>query len=233
MNDMPPANDNDIDSVEKRFRQWWRALQPRQANSDRASMGPFADQLGRADRAKLRRRRNIAGLLMEQPTVLLDQHLRQACFRLVGIQIARTHAMGDERIVHRMHEAIAMAAGVLAHIKEDTGSGAPDQSLAARLGQKIGDRRRMSELRFRNLQSAQNLDDLLLMATRALALAGGCADVGKLGKDLIRWADELERPPIRPASSVRYQWAREYYLANDKSIVPEDDSASATEQPSA
>ena len=216
------------DDIANCFRQWWLALQPREVDTQRAEMGPFADQLGRAERAKLRRGRSIDELLGGKPTVLLDRYLLDGYRKLIGIR-----SDADEKTSQRLSEGIALAAGVLAHVTTDIGRGAAGPSLASLLGQKIGDRRRMSELRFRNLQEIRALDELLLLATRAVALAGGTADVGRLGKDLILWADELERPPVRPAASIRYQWARDYYLATAKDIATDDAPPAATEQPSA
>ena len=212
--------------IEQAFREWWRALQPREPDTKPVVPESFATRLGRADRAELRRQRTIAGLLLQPATFALDKQVLGSYRALIGVE-----RLDDAVTTARLQAGIAMAAGVVAHVVADLNEGQAEHSLATRLGQKIGDRRRMSELHFRNLQAVRDPESLRLQMTRALALADGKADVGRLGRDLLRWADELERSPSRPALSVRYRWARDYYLATAKDIVTDDDVPAEPELP--
>lgn len=190
---------------------WWLALQPRDtapaANADAKTPAValhFAG-LGRADRARMRRLSTVAEVMLEQATFRLDHAAFDEYKRLVGD--------GGVRNEERLHEGIAVAAGVLAHVGADRGDAhGGGKTLAAILGEKVSDRRRMSATRFRNLQAVASTDELLLHARRAVTLAPARINVRQLGVDLLRWCHEIEKPPKRPASSVRYHWARDYYL---------------------
>jgi len=200
------------------LRHWWKALQPKEMQDGRqgSPFGLFENLLGRADRARLRRARTSTELLLDPATILLND-------RLLPAYAARVHAA--TRDDPTLHVGIALTAGILSHVTTDTGEHQPSKSLAARLGEKTGDRRLMSELRFRNLQATRTPEELLLQSIRAVAIAGSKADVGALGADLLRWFHEIERPPHQPALSVRYRWAHDYYLANDKKLVADKTSS--------
>ena len=70
----------------------------------------------------------------------------------------------------------------------------------------------MSELRFKRLLKARNLDEFFLAARRAVGLASGTADVAVLADDLLAWAYEHGlRGAGRPAQSMCFRWAQDYY----------------------
>jgi CRISPR system Cascade subunit CasB len=118
---------------------------------------------------------------------------------------------------------LGIVAGVLACIDEDRGQAGEAleedaghrepirETLAARLGRKADGGPPMSGLRFRQMQSATNPEDLLRLWRRALHLARKSADVATLGDDLYTWLLELDERHSSPSKSVRFHWAYDYY----------------------
>ncbi|MBA1262331.1 type I-E CRISPR-associated protein Cse2/CasB [Stutzerimonas stutzeri] len=179
-------------------RKWWRALQPREAGSE--SLPATLVGMGRRERARLRRC-GTADELLGEPSVLL---LADQLIALGGEQ----WPLFKEAITY---ERLALVAGVLAKVKED----ARDQrSLARRLGNGSGDERAaMSELRFKRLQRAEDIDDLFLQWRRAVQLAAGKVDVAQLADDLLTWQLELGQSATRASDGVKFRWAYDYYLS--------------------
>lgn len=83
----------------------------------------------------------------------------------------------------------AVAAAVLAHVRED----APDRPAARQLGAAAGREPAMSWLRFRRLVQAGTEDEQVAAFRRAVALAGGRLNVADLGGSLLSWDDERRR----------------------------------------
>lgn len=180
-------------------RKWWRALQPGEAKEG-GQPPPELRGLDRGERAALRRAADGDALLMESSTHLLAR-------KLIDLDAGR------ERRIFRSEDdaylAIGLAAGVLAHVREDADDG---RSLVRLLGHASGDRPLMSELRFKRLLKADEEEDMLRQWRRAVALADHRADVAQLADDLLAWQIERAVPPPSASQSVRFRWAYDYYL---------------------
>lgn len=92
---------------------------------------------------------------------------------------------------------LAVVAGLLAHVVEDTGSGSFPAMLATSV---TGERSPFSGLRFRRLLACDAPDDLLVTFRRAIQVLGGRAPVASLANDLLHWNDR-----------TRKVWAATYY----------------------
>jgi len=98
---------------------------------------------------------------------------------------------------------VAVTAAVLAHIRTDGGDKGFRRRFAEMLGQG-GERRLMSELRFKRLLAATEDQDLLVTFRRAVALAGKKdIDVGDVASSLLDWSEHR-----------RMRWAFDYYGAS-------------------
>lgn len=177
-------------------RTWWKALQPaeRSAESDTWQSNGVKVQtrffLDRGDRARLRRCQTIADAALQSSTWSLGAAL--------GLEESDS-------------EALLLVASVLAHVKEDA---MDNRSLAYVLGVEpvVKDGKpRLSELRFQRLMRADGPNDFLQQLRRALGIAGGRADVATLADDLFDWSVERTYG-YRRSSSVKFRWARDYYL---------------------
>jgi len=207
---MRPRKPNLNNAQRNWVRDWWRALQPREAGSE--PLPATLVGMGRGERARLRRC-GTADELLGEPSVLLlaDQLI----------------ALGDEQWPlfkeAITYERLALVAGVLAKVKED----ARDQrSLAWRLGNSSGEGRAvMSESRFKRLQRTQTIDDLFLQWRRAMQLAAGKVDVAQLADDLLTWQLELGQSATRASDGVKFRWAYDYYLsARDRAAAEDPES---------
>lgn len=183
------------------LRGWWRALQPRSPESPSL---PFEwSDLGRGDRAKLRRCSTIEELELESAANRLAAYLEEDMTRL-----------GDwrsRRIVEHYY-ALFLLAGALVQVKEDPHDG---RSLAWRVGNANiapGQRASMSELRFKRLLRSRSNNDFYRQIIRAVQLAGGSADVAVLADDVLAWSLEQDRTARVPCDSLKFRWARDYYL---------------------
>lgn len=107
-------------------------------------------------------------------------------------------------------DRVAVAAAVLAHVREDLpgppaarqlGAAGPDQTGAA-----------MSPLRFRRLVQAETDDERLTAFRRAVALTGGRMNIADLSESLLDWNDVRRR-----------RWLHAYYDAPAEMTPDEDD----------
>ncbi|MNM92606.1 CRISPR-associated protein Cse2 [compost metagenome] len=199
-----------LDEAQRHWvRDWWRALQPR-AIGDKALPPPLVG-LGRASRAMLRRCTDLDGLLMESANHLLARRL----IELDSHKSQRSLVDEDAAYAH-----LALVGGVLAQVRDDVRD---SHSLAWRLGNAAGNEQpRMSELRFKRLQRARDVDDLYLQWRRAVQLADGKADAAQLADDLLAWLIEREWPPGRASEGVKFRWACDYYLSNREQAAAEE-----------
>ena len=101
------------------LRQWWQALQPREEGATAKLPGELLG-LGRGDRARLKRCSGLDDLLLESAT-----------HRLAGRLMTLEAGKQWPRFNSADYAPLALLAGALAHVLEDSGDGA---SLAARLG---------------------------------------------------------------------------------------------------
>ena len=98
-------------------------------------------------------------------------------------------------------DRLALIAGVLSHLKENTRKNSTitfAQQLAT--PKKTGDRAVMSGLRFRRLLQVENPDDLYQAMIRAVRLLGGTADIYTLARGVYWWNETTKKT-----------WAFEYY----------------------
>lgn len=198
------------DAQQRWVRDWWRALQPRNAGDVPLPGELWA--LGRGERAQLRRCAGVEALLAQAAPLLLAE-------RLIALNGSKG-ALPDEA---HSYERVAWLAGVLAVVREDANDGA---SLALHLGHGAGNERpRMSELRFKALQRSPSVPDLFRHWCRAVRLVGGRVDVVRLADDLLCWQIELGRSAARASDGVKFHWACDYYLsARDRTITDTTES---------
>ncbi|AQW31868.1 type I-E CRISPR-associated protein Cse2/CasB (plasmid) [Ralstonia syzygii subsp. celebesensis] len=189
------------DAQRKWVRSWWLALQPRE---DKSAVPGALALLGRGDRAGLKRCSGVAELLTESATFQLAE-------RLLSLEAAKERArFADD------HDAVALVAGVLSHVSQDRASG---KSLIAGLG-RSGHRDatpKLSETRFQRLLQGRDLDDFYRQLVRVVQLAERTADVAQLADDTLAWCRERSHTTVTPSRSVRFRWARDYYLASAES----------------
>lgn len=189
-------------------RQWWEALQPRELGDPRPE-GALAT-FDRGTRARLRRSVKADELLSEPSVLILAESLiRKGGDRWPVEDIPTSY----------LH--IALAAGVLARVKRHSKD--EDKTLALHLGEPAAgsDRPKMSELRFRRLQTARDVDDLFLQWQRAVQLVES-TNVAQLADDLVTWLAERDLPGGRASDSVRFRWAYDYYLSSGARKAAED-----------
>jgi len=152
--------------------EWWRDLQPDPAR------GRPGD---RAALARLRRCASIGEAMLEPATIAL--------FRRCG-------ATGPADL-----PAIALAAAVLAHVRED----ASGLSVARQLGPDQPDKpetAKLKPLRFRRVMEAATPDERLIALRRLVALAGGSLNQRDLADALLDWSDNR-----------RQRWVYDYWNA--------------------
>ena len=83
-------------------------------------------------------------------------------------------------------DRLAAAAGLLAHVREQTPLNLP-QAMSE------GDKPRLSELRFKRLLEAPDVDSLFTGLRRALPLLQQRADVCALATDVVNWGDGVKK----------------------------------------
>ena len=156
---------------------WWRDLQP---DPERQYPGD------RATLARLRRCGDIAELMLEPATIGL--------FRRVEADRADDLPL------------VALAAGVLAHVRADE----PAILVARQIGPDNPDKPEtalMKPLRFRRLMEAETPDERLIAFRRLVALARNTLSARDLAGSLLGWTDERRR-----------RWALAYWNADPLSL---------------
>lgn len=185
------------------IRDWHAAM--RRSHERKPPPSESLRHLGLGDRARLRRTAALVDLASDEATLLLVHGL-----------IGKADQGGPDDSGDT-YARLGVVAGVLAVVDEDErktteGSAANRPvTLAARLGRKSDGRVPMSELRFRQMRSATNPEDLLRLWRRALHLVNKRADVAMLADDLYTWLLELEGERVSPSNSARFHWAYDYY----------------------
>lgn len=152
------------------------------------------DGLSRAGRARLRRAATPTEAFL-LPEVAGDLRWR-VMKALDGMQANDFNAV-----------RLGLCAGILAEVKANRRG----DLLAVQFGQKQhGDRRKLSEMRFRRLIASKDHQELYLPLKRVVKLCEAC-DVGVLGADLWFWSER-----------VRIQWTYQYYGdATAEALLPE------------
>jgi CRISPR system Cascade subunit CasB len=145
---------------------WWTHLQPQ----------PPAHPGNRAALAGLRRCATVAEAMQEHATLSL--------FRRLG-------GTRPEELPQ-----VALAAAVLAHVRQDAAATHPGRTTARQIGPdtlETPDTALMKPLRFRRLMEAESDDDRLTAFRRLAALARGELPVRDLAFALLRWNDTTRR----------------------------------------
>ena len=176
------------------LREWWRALQPQ--DGEGAAVSPALRHLTRADRAKLKRCASIDELQIESAANLLVEHLsRDAWAKQPYLKswLEKTDCA-----------ALFLIAGVLAHVKNNVADG---KSLAWRVGKANTPKDAptpMSELRFKRMLRARDVEDFYRQVRRGVQLAKGDVDVAVLANDLLAWCYEqsLDTRASKPSNSL-------------------------------
>ncbi len=156
---------------------WWRTITPNPPHHDG----------DRGARARLRRCSTVAEAMAEPATLAL--------FRRCGA--------GDARDL----VAVALAAAVLAQVKEDRA----EMSVARLIGPDSPDTPEtalLKPLRFRRLLEAATPDECLIAFRRLVAIADGRLSVGDLSAGLFDWTN-----PHR-AEAAKRRWIFAYWNAN-------------------
>ena len=196
--------------------EWCQALQPQDAEGTSGS--PALRHLTRGDRAKLKRCASIDELEIESASNLLVEHLSRDAWA------KRPHL--KSWLEKHDYGALFLIAGVLAHVKNNAGDG---KSLAWRVGNANTSKDApapMSELRFKRLLRARDIEDFYRQVRLAVQLAKGDVDVAVLADDLLGWCYEesLQTRDPRPSSSLKFRWARDYYLTAKEHRASEENS---------
>ncbi len=161
-------------SAENVFTGWWREMADENASSRNMS----------GDRAALRKADNITDVLLVPHFHVLRQRMHVESF--------------DGKC-----RALAVAAAVLAHVREN----ASGSSFAAQLALKQGDRQVFSELRLKRLVRTEGEADIIRQFRRAIALLHNTANVADLGNTLLWWGVDT------PFENARRRLAFAYYDA--------------------
>jgi len=198
---------------------WWRGLQPQDGTGAPGSGSIEADTQDRArpcwfDRGHRARLRRAASLEQMQA--------ESACFELrqrMG-ELTRSPWLDQND-----GEWLLLLCGAVAHVNKDTYD---DRSLPMALGRSsaLNDVNAMSEMRFRRLLKEEDVESFYRQLRRALQLASGPINVAQFANDLIAWCAERRSRLNRPDDSMRYRWARDYFLAR-KDLRPADQDITA------
>lgn len=195
-------------------RGWWESLQPETADSENQNARRYP--YGRKERAILRRAQSLDDLVTNEAVIRLARDLwRRGNFK--------KNLEGDDKNPEFWYyDRVALAAGVIAHVKKDANDG---KTLAASLGSAgEGDRPLMSAIRFKAMQRCRDVEDLFVHLRRAVRLAGGCVDVVQLMSDVMEWQREIVSAGHAGARSVKFSWARDYYLSRKDQLNTEIDT---------
>jgi CRISPR system Cascade subunit CasB len=141
---------------------WWNQLQPR----ERGGRNVPGD---RATLARLRRSSSVLDAAIEPATAVLYQKLE---FELPERDLPRA----------------AMLAGVLAHVRDETGEPVARAMGASRSGEGSG--KLISPLRLRRLLAVRDPNELLTAFRRVVAILGNKVNVRDVSRQLIAWTDD-------------------------------------------
>jgi CRISPR system Cascade subunit CasB len=162
---------------------WWEAMVPDPARQRAGDRGALA---------RLRRCASVAEAMQQPETISLFQRCRAT----------------DERDL----VAIALAAAVLAHVRQDL----PGAPVARQLGPESPERPEtalLKPLRFRRLLEASEPDDCLAAFRRLVALANGEVNLRDLARALFDWPH-----PYRGEETKR-RWIFAYWNADPAPVA--------------
>ena len=174
-----------------------------------AQIKPF--WFDRGHRARLRRAASLSELEAES-----------ACFALRE-RIGPMNRLQHSWLEKHDAEWLFLLAGAVAHVEDDTHD---DRGLALALGKSSAknDANPLSEMRFRRLLREEEQEAFYRQLRRALEVAPGRINVARLADDLLAWCAERYLPR-QPPGSVRYRWARDYFLDRKEQKIAAQNSA--------
>jgi len=111
--------------------------------------------------------------------------------------------------------ASALVASILAHVKGNQYAA----SFAAQLAtpKDGGDKPRMSELRFQQLQKSNDPGEFFRRLLRAVRMLDGNVNILSLANDALHWMHEYQRGIDRnPQARLAFCWANDYYRTLSK-----------------
>lgn len=129
--------------------------------------------------------------------------LRRVDIPMDAVSIEAVHALEAAlaeagQSLRNAPDRLILLAVVLGHAKEHR----QGHRAALAFGEPVGERRRLSAIRFEALILATDPGDLLRPLVRALAVVDGRVDVAALADDLFHWSDR-----------IRTRWCFDYYGA--------------------
>ena len=168
------------------FTLWWRQMNPKPGEKRPAHTGR---------RAELRRALIPADVLASEG------------FSALAAQIDERYIKSDRLLL-----ALAAAAGIASHVKEDERS----KTFAAQLGspkEGSADTPVFSPLRFARLQQAHDLDTFYRSMIRAVRQLGGKANVLSIADGVLQWAREELNQQYQSNSRnrLRVRWGLDYF----------------------
>jgi len=99
------------------------------------------------------------------------------------------------------NDRLAAVAGLLAHVRESS-----DQTLPVAMSQRENDKPRVSELRFKRLLEAPDVDTLFAGLRRTLPLLQHRCDPLALATDVVNWANGKHGDEVRKRWAYAYDW---------------------------
>lgn len=157
-------------SIEKLIR-WWQKISSETVSGS-----------ARADRAILRRAADIDAVVLS------------SAYQRIHAEMANAHDGRPWQVWE--NDRVAAIVGLAAHIRENTSVSLP-RAMSYRL--EGSDRNPVSELRFRRLLEAPDIDALFAGLRRTLPLIGWAVDLRSLSRDVFGWGD-----------TVKKRWAYDY-----------------------
>jgi CRISPR system Cascade subunit CasB len=106
--------------------------------------------------------------------------------------------------------ASALVASIVAHVEKDhTSSSFAVQLATPKAG---GDKPRLSELRFQQLQKSHDPTEFFRRLLRAVRILDGNVNIISLTNDVLHWMHEFQKGVDRdPQSRLAFCWANDYY----------------------
>ncbi len=148
----------------------------------------------RGDRARLRRAEGPDDVLLSEPFFHFLQQMPEEWASPKPYRL----------------QTSALVAAALSHVKQHQ----EGKHFAAQLAAPKGEKAKMSELRFEQLQKSRSPEEFLRRLRRAICLLDGKADVLYLADGILLWMNEYRDGVDRkPANRFAVRWAVEYYKA--------------------
>lgn len=142
-----------------------------------------------------------------------DEVFMTAGFRNLQNQFYDSINPGSDRYL-----ALACAAGVISHVKEDIVDEQKTFAKQMARNKKDSDQPMVSELRLSQLQKSYSWEEFYRRLIRTVKLVGGEVNVVSLADDIFHWGKEFNGQFERkPMNRLQVRWAADYYhILNQK-----------------